>query len=75
MSIYRVEYSPFTYYDAAAYSAPSSGRRRAGGGKKSNSLYPPVNATTTHADISLPDDCDVYAVRLQAVTKTAMPGE
>ena len=72
MSIYRVEYRPFKYYDAAAYSAASS-IRRTGGGKRSNS--PPVNATTTHADISLPDDCDVYAVRLQAVTKTAMPGE
>ena len=24
---------------------------------------------------SLPDDCDVYSVRLQAVTKTAIPSE
>ena len=68
MSIYRVEYRPFKYYDAAAYSAPSSGKR-------SISHSPPMNATAMHAEISLPDDCDVYSVRLQAVTKTAMPGE
>ena len=71
-----VEYRSFKYYDASGSSAPMSGRVRKRESSPSTShITPPMDASATHADVNLPDDCNVYSVQLVAVTKSAEPGE
>ena len=73
---YMVEYRPFKYYDAGS-SAPTIigrvGKRESA--SSTSHITPPMDASATHADVNLPDDCNVYSVQLVAVTKSAEPGE